>query len=215
MVGQRTRVALEREKMLALKSIKELEFDRAMGKLSDADWAEMSGRLRARAARIMKQLDAGVGYRDQIERDLQKRLGERFANGRATPASAERECQACSTANDADARFCKSVRPGARRRLIQHNGHEGHKVGLAESRWDSGSAYKCDPLCPWCPLCWIDGRACPARRLRDARSEADVGHSAAGGRSAERRHLGPPDPRFAVEQHPEPSRSNSTSVRRS
>src|SRR5438270_5421729 len=30
MVGQRTRVALEREKMLALRSIKELEFDRAM-----------------------------------------------------------------------------------------------------------------------------------------------------------------------------------------
>jgi hypothetical protein len=108
MVGQRTRVALEREKMLALKSIKELEFDRAMGKLSDADWAEMSGRLRTRAARIMKQLDAGVGYRDQIERDLQKRLGERFTSDRATPVPAERQCRACSTANDGDARFCKA-----------------------------------------------------------------------------------------------------------
>ena len=76
MVGQRTRVALEREKMLALRSIKELEFDRAMGKLSDADWHEMSGRLRARAARLMRQLDAGGGYREQIERDLAKRLGQ-------------------------------------------------------------------------------------------------------------------------------------------
>ena len=75
MVGQRTRVALEREKMLTLRSIKELEFDRAMGKLSDADWQEMSGRLRARAARLMRQLDAGAGYRDQIERDLAKRIG--------------------------------------------------------------------------------------------------------------------------------------------
>src|SRR5580765_1375304 len=37
MVGQRTRVALEREKMMALRSIKELEFDRAMGRLSDED----------------------------------------------------------------------------------------------------------------------------------------------------------------------------------
>jgi hypothetical protein len=35
MVGQRTRVALEREKLLTLRSIKELEFDRAMGRLSD------------------------------------------------------------------------------------------------------------------------------------------------------------------------------------
>src|SRR2546423_3680915 len=35
MVGQRTRVALEREKLLVLRSIKELEFDKAMGKLSE------------------------------------------------------------------------------------------------------------------------------------------------------------------------------------
>ena len=77
MIGQRTRAALEREKMLALRSIKELEFDRAMGKLSDADWQEMSGRLRARVGRLMRQLDAGAGYRDQIERELEKRLGEK------------------------------------------------------------------------------------------------------------------------------------------
>jgi hypothetical protein len=74
MVGQRTRVALEREKLLTLRSIKELEFDRAMGRLSDEDWKEMSGRLRSRVARLMKQLDAGTGYREQIERDLAKRL---------------------------------------------------------------------------------------------------------------------------------------------
>jgi hypothetical protein len=104
MVGLRTRVALEREKMLALKSIKELEFDRAMGKLSESDWKEMSGRLRARAARIMRQLDAGAGYRGQIERDLAKRLGD---SGGAK-ASAERTCEACATVNDSDAKFCKS-----------------------------------------------------------------------------------------------------------
>jgi len=131
MVGQRTRVALEREKMLALRSIKELEFDRAMGRLSDEDWREMSGRLRARAARLMRQLDAGSGYRAQIERELTKRVG--VADARLTPsrsdagasrseerlsedagedtrsakASAERVCSSCETANDSDARFCK------------------------------------------------------------------------------------------------------------
>jgi len=103
MIGQRTRVALEREKMLALRSIKELEFDRAMGKLSDSDWREMSGRLRARASRLMRQLDAGSGYRDQIERDLAKRLGAAVA----APAGA-RACASCQVENDADARFCKS-----------------------------------------------------------------------------------------------------------
>ena len=103
MIGHRTRVALEREKMLALRSIKELEFDRAMGKLSDADWKEMSGRLRARVGRLMRQLDAGAGYRERIERELEKRLGEK-----AAAVSSERACASCATVNDADARFCKS-----------------------------------------------------------------------------------------------------------
>ena len=105
MIGHRTRVALEREKMLALRSIKELEFDRAMGKLSDADWQEMSGRLRARATRLMRQLDAGSGYRDQIERDLAKRLEETAAAPVAQAGT--RTCTACATTNDMDARFCK------------------------------------------------------------------------------------------------------------
>lgn len=108
-IGERTRVALEREKMLALRSIKELEFDRAMGKLSDDDWKEMSTRLRARAGRLMRQLDAGSGYRGQIERDLAKRLEK---DGRKTgPVDAPTDapvCAQCSTANDADARFCKA-----------------------------------------------------------------------------------------------------------
>ena len=104
MIGQRTRVALEREKMLVLRSIKELEFDRAMGKLSDSDWREMSGRLRARASRLMRQLDAGSGYRDQIERDLTKRMGQAPP---VTPTPA-RACASCQIENDADARFCKS-----------------------------------------------------------------------------------------------------------
>jgi hypothetical protein len=105
MIGERTRAALEREKMLALRSIKELEFDRAMGKLSDADWQEMSSRLRVRTARLMRQLDAGTGYREQIEKDLGKRLGEQ---GGRTAKAVERSCGACRTLNDHDARFCKS-----------------------------------------------------------------------------------------------------------
>ncbi len=112
MVGERTRAALEREKLLTLRTIKELEFDRAMGKLSDADWQEMSTRLRARAAGLMRQLDAAQGYRDQIEKDLAKRIGANArpepVEGRARPAQDVNLCASCSTANDADARFCKS-----------------------------------------------------------------------------------------------------------
>jgi zinc ribbon protein len=106
MVGERTRTALEREKLLTLRSIKELEFDRAMGKLSDADWREMSGRLRARAAGLMKQLDAGAGYREQIERDLAKRLAVP-PDPKGTPAVGN-FCTECGTKNEGDAKFCKN-----------------------------------------------------------------------------------------------------------
>jgi hypothetical protein len=51
------RAALLAEKALALRTIKELEFDRAMGKMSQADFEEMAGRLKARALRVMQQLD--------------------------------------------------------------------------------------------------------------------------------------------------------------
>jgi hypothetical protein len=119
-IGERARVAIEREKLLTLRAIKELEFDRAMGRLSDADFHEMAGRLRLRAAGLMKQLDAGVGYRDQIEKDLAKRLGPEAdarpktsrsgesPDRRGAGASGERTCASCQTPNDHDARFCKS-----------------------------------------------------------------------------------------------------------
>jgi hypothetical protein len=106
MVGERTRAALEREKGLALRALKELEFDRKMGKLSEEDFREMSTRLRARATRLMKQLDAGAGYRARIEADLAKRLGEKEGEKTVVQPSA-RTCAACATANDTDARFCK------------------------------------------------------------------------------------------------------------
>jgi hypothetical protein len=116
MVGGRTRAALEREKTLALRSIKELEFDRGMGKVSEKDFAEMSARLRARAARLMRQLDAGSVYREQIEREVEKRLARSAArpstgSGRHDQVegrSGSVACLSCKTPNDPDARFCKS-----------------------------------------------------------------------------------------------------------
>ncbi len=114
--GTRTRAALEREKTLVLRAIKELEFDRAMGKIAPRDFEEMVARLRARAVALMKQLDqAGAGYRDLIERELLARLGPPPVRGGAAataspePVSAEGSprCGACGTTNDEDARFCK------------------------------------------------------------------------------------------------------------
>jgi hypothetical protein len=133
MIGSRTRAALEREKNLALRSIKELEFDHAMGKVSETDFEEMGSRLRSRAVRLLQQLDSGgSGYRELIERELAKRLIRTGATevepyiepvAPAEPEPATREsvehasvgrdfsraaCASCGTPNDPDARFCKS-----------------------------------------------------------------------------------------------------------
>jgi hypothetical protein len=98
-LSNRARATLEREKMLVLRSIKELEFDRAMGKISAGDFEEMAGRLRSRALALMKQLETPEsGHRAEIERELKARVGQP-----ATPANL---C-ACGTRNDADASFCK------------------------------------------------------------------------------------------------------------
>ena len=124
-VAGRTRAALEREKALALRAIKELEFDRAMGKVSEKDFAEMDARLRLRAAGLIRQLDADHGYRDEIDKALAGRLAtmSRRAAGsapgvngaaRATvlppakdPIPPTRLCSACGTVNETDALFCK------------------------------------------------------------------------------------------------------------
>jgi hypothetical protein len=113
---ERSRATLEREKALVLRSIKELEFDKAMGKLSDQDFDEMGGRLRARALSLLKQLDDdSAGYRELIERELKARLGSqaRVTAAEVTVAAppvqtiADGACASCGTASDLDAAFCK------------------------------------------------------------------------------------------------------------
>jgi hypothetical protein len=132
--SERARTALEREKALVLRSIKELEFDRAMGKVSNRDFDEMAARLRGRAMMLIKQADeGGAGYRELIERELSGRLAARGrttgtqqsdvsaalepdaaddivprASGAArVDANGDRVCADCGTGNDMDAAFCK------------------------------------------------------------------------------------------------------------
>jgi hypothetical protein len=120
MAGGHTRAAIEREKNMVLRSIKELEFDRAMGKVGEGDYEEMVARLRSRAVRLLQQLDnTSSGYRELIERELAVRLVKAGTAPLADTALAEQRaeseetnatgvCKSCGVVNDDDARFCKS-----------------------------------------------------------------------------------------------------------
>jgi len=116
---------LEREKQLVLKAIKEIELDYQMRKIADGDYREMIDRYRARAMRLISEIDAGDNFRELIERELKDRLatdksaapGAKDATATAAPAkaaaaptngaTARNACSGCATTNDEDAQCCK------------------------------------------------------------------------------------------------------------
>jgi hypothetical protein len=92
-LADHVRADLERDKALVLRAIKDLEFDHSMGKVSDADMAEIGGRLRARAMSIIEALDTPAPA--PVRPDRVRPLPEPGA------------CPSCQTSNEPDARFCK------------------------------------------------------------------------------------------------------------
>lgn len=96
-LGARQREALEQDKLTVLRAIKDLEFDYGMKKVSEADYADMLGRLKQRALLIMEQLD-------QIPPDAPAVASQPAA---VTTSPREAACGRCGTRNDGDARFCK------------------------------------------------------------------------------------------------------------
>lgn len=101
--SDRTREFLEQEKALLLRSLKELEFDRAMRKVSDQDFAEIGGRLRARAMEVMERLE---GSAPAPRPEVPVQTVDMPAPRQSTPDPPR--CPSCDTRTDPDARFCKN-----------------------------------------------------------------------------------------------------------
>jgi len=154
--------AEQEQKRAVLRALKDLEFERSVGKISDEDYASLSTHYRNQAKDLIRALDRGLEpARAQMEKLVQKRLtsatgqGEGQGQGQgegqgtlkkkkkkrphapepqiahakpehealpeSTPntpnaaatspevllAAEGRVCDACSTHNDFDARFCK------------------------------------------------------------------------------------------------------------
>jgi len=122
------RSAEEEQKRAVLRALKDLEYERSVGKISEDDYHEYSARYRTEAKRLMQSLDENLAEsRKQVELELERRLAKISAKSASnkpseqppstetqTEAEAEagapttRECPACQVKNELDARFCKA-----------------------------------------------------------------------------------------------------------
>lgn len=65
----------EEEKRAVLRALKDLEYERGVGKISPEDYAELSAKYRAEAKRLMQTLDEALGpARAEVEKDIASRL---------------------------------------------------------------------------------------------------------------------------------------------
>ncbi len=92
-LGERQRAVLEKEKTLALRAIRELEFDRAMRKVASTDYDEMMGRLRARAAGLIAQLDLSAVALAKADEDARRHREPNGRRRRTVPTTTARSAQ--------------------------------------------------------------------------------------------------------------------------
>jgi hypothetical protein len=100
--------AAEEQKRAVLQALKDLEYERSVGKVADADYEELLGRYRAEAKRLLRAVDEDLApLRAKANAYLTEQLGR--SDGAALPGGAKnrRACPTCQAENDADALFCK------------------------------------------------------------------------------------------------------------
>ena len=91
---------------VALTALKEIEFDRATGKLSDADYEELKARYTGAALAALRK-DPGVGGPDDVEALVAGRVRS-LRSARASTPSPTPACPACGPRPEPDAVFCSS-----------------------------------------------------------------------------------------------------------
>jgi hypothetical protein len=81
----------------ALLAIRDLDFDRATGKLSDADYESLKARFLAEALTVLREEEAAAGD-----------AAEALVAGRAAELRGAPGCAACGPRPEPDAAFCSS-----------------------------------------------------------------------------------------------------------
>jgi len=102
--------AVEEQKRAVLQALKDLEFERSIGKIADADYEELVGRYRAEAKRLLRAVDEDLApLRERAAAYVADQLGAERPPKRSQPTKKHEDpvCSSCQTENDADAAFCK------------------------------------------------------------------------------------------------------------
>lgn len=136
-LGLPERTALVAEKKTLLRTIKDIEFDKELGKISDEDFARLDKAYRRRAKRVLYLLDQDImPFLRKAEAEVAAAMGEagkphrkdrtlerkkkkpdaptearkrkkKKKKKRVAPEPIELVCPQCATRNDADAQHCK------------------------------------------------------------------------------------------------------------
>jgi len=113
--------AVEEEKRAVLQALKDLEYEKSMGKISDADYDDLLRRYRTEAKRLLRAVDqdlaplrarAAAYVAEQLHQpaapakasELPAKVSEAPAKKRTAQAH---PCPSCDADNDTDALFCK------------------------------------------------------------------------------------------------------------
>ncbi len=104
--------ALGEQKRRVLRALKDLEGERALGKIDEADYEALAVQYREEAKALMRQMDHDVApalaEAEKIAREYlaKKGLGPSEPTDAGAPSD-RLTCPACATSNDLDAAFCK------------------------------------------------------------------------------------------------------------
>lgn len=97
----------ETRRGIALVALKEIDFDRATGKLSDADYELLKEKYTVEALQAMREEEPLPPIAEDVERLVLARVAVLEADPRAA-ADVEPRCPKCGPRPEPDARFCSS-----------------------------------------------------------------------------------------------------------
>ena len=100
--------AAEEQKRAVLQALKDLEYERSVGKVAEADYEELLARYRTEAKRLLRAVDEDLApLRAKATAYVDAQLGR---TGSAPPppvSKTQHGCPSCQAENDVDAVFCK------------------------------------------------------------------------------------------------------------